>query len=612
MTTLTTPVDEARMIALSDIHLVTEFNPRDDAEHAAIDSLAQSMLHHGVLSPVLVAPDGDGAYRLIAGERRYRAAQKAGLEQLPALVRETPNSAGLDLALVENIKRKDLSPVQEAYGFKRLMDEQGLTRKGVAELLCVAQKRVTDRLQILDVPEALHGRIASGDIAPSAIKALATLARIHPDLPAVAVAHVDTTVDPHGWQEPTTWADVAADPIGVIATDYADDRALPPSVYLPGDLYPVERFSLSEGVNRDLAKYAELVQVDAAKVTVRFGSESVESARKLGAYHASKEGYAGIIVGQEVADQLAGDWISAALKARRKHQRDLKRFAREHTGTSPAASDSNQTPPSEEEVKHQRAQKRKTDEETRKSATAYNHALGAACTTHLVRIRVDERVVKLLSCVDAQGELDKIAARGARYGFPGWTQEVEQKSGRHKVVYRDPQECRKAAREFLDGAKTAAEIAGRLIALIAMARYAREEAVAMSNRTYHDIEVRDSYGRGLPWSTEVLDIIDAICAERLPDHLTKDVRAARAKARREAARVAREGRKAQRIADDAIKRVDKLDAKQRAELVAEVGPKLGDFHLERGRLRARVRELDAAEVAASDKQSADEQQPKAA
>jgi ParB family transcriptional regulator, chromosome partitioning protein len=87
--------------------------------------------------------------------------------------------------------REDLDPVEEAKAYQRLIDEQGLTRKGVAEQLGVAQRCVTDRLQVLELPAELHPKVASGEIPPGAIKPLATLAKLHPELPAIAAARVE-------------------------------------------------------------------------------------------------------------------------------------------------------------------------------------------------------------------------------------------------------------------------------------------------------------------------------------------------------------------------------------------------------------------------------------
>jgi ParB family chromosome partitioning protein len=159
-------------------------NARDRFERGDLDGLTRSIAAHGVLQPVVVAVDGNG-YRLLAGERRYRAAKAAGLEELPAFVRDTGGASGLDLAVVENVMRQDLDPLQEACAYQRLIDELGLTRRGVAEHLGVAQKRVTERLKVLELPAELQPKVASGEIPPAAIKPLAALAKLDPQLPAI-------------------------------------------------------------------------------------------------------------------------------------------------------------------------------------------------------------------------------------------------------------------------------------------------------------------------------------------------------------------------------------------------------------------------------------------
>jgi ParB/RepB/Spo0J family partition protein len=589
VTKAATAVGEARTVPLSAIHVEEEFNPRGDAAHAAIDELADSMRRDGVLVPLLVAPNGDGEYRLVAGERRYRATRRARIKEVPVFVRETDDkSGGLALALVENIAREQLNPVEEAKGFRRLMDEEGLTRKGVAERLSIAQKRVTERLQILELPQELHTRIASGEIPPGSIKALVGLAGIHPRLAVVAVDEVGREVGEFGYEAPTTWSDVNEDPLSVVLGERDDEPALPDEVFITGGLYPVECFSLSEKATADLAKYAELTGTEPEQFAVRFDRDAVEQANALGVYHATKTGFAGIVVGKDVADQLAGDYIARVLKAERAHRRRLKREEREDTRHSDERG--GQDGAVSEEQKRQRREERKAQEEAKRAATAYNHELGAACVKHLSRIRVDERVVKILASVDLHGEVGKIALRGARYGFPGWTREVEQKNGRTTVEYHDLSAATGAAQSYLAGATSAAEVAGRALALIAMARYAREEAVAQSNRAFYSMEVRGGYGGGLPWSPDVIDLVDDICAERLPDELTKDMREARREDRERRQRVA-----------DALQRVETLDATKRAELVAEVETRLGKDHVYRAwELHQRVRELDEAEAETSE------------
>jgi ParB/RepB/Spo0J family partition protein len=583
---------ETRTVSVADIHVQEQFNPRGEIERAALGRLTASIGQHGVLQPLLVAPNGDDGYRLIAGHRRLRASQEAGLAEVPVIVRETDaDTGGLDLALIENIAREDLDPVEAAKAFQRLIDA-GLTRKGVAERLSIAQRRVTERLQILDVPEELHPKIASGEVPPGAIKALAQLAKIHPGLPAVAVAQVEHEPEAYGWEAPTTWADVADDPIGVVATAHDDEHALPDGVYEGGASYALEHFSLSERAARDLAKYVELTGADPEALHVRFDREELDQAEALGACHRSKAGYSALIVGQEVADQLAGDCVSRHLKAERRHRRELQRRSGGDAGTVAQAGE----PASEEEQKEARRGEREAEQEARRQASAYNHELGVACAKQLSRIKVDDRVVKVLACVDLHGELGKIAMRGARYGFPGWTEEVEMKNGRRKVEYRGLPEATEAARSYLANARTAADVAGRAIALIAMARYADERAVAKSQASFYSIDV---YGSGLPWSGEVVDLIDEICADRLPDHLTRERREQRAQQREAEAERARQEAERERLVADALERVDGLDPEAREQLLSEVEDKLGKFSHAAWRLRQRVGELRRQEAAAA-------------
>src|SRR6187200_3736490 len=155
----------AQMVALDLVEVRDGFNPRSERDKQEFARLVASVRQHGVLQPVLVAPFGDGRFRMIAGEGRYRAAVEAGLAEIPALVRETDSETdGLDLALIENLAREDLNPVDEARGYQALLD-RGLTIKGIAERLGkVPQKRISERLQILRLPEELHDRVADGRI----------------------------------------------------------------------------------------------------------------------------------------------------------------------------------------------------------------------------------------------------------------------------------------------------------------------------------------------------------------------------------------------------------------------------------------------------------------
>src|SRR5438045_1012786 len=116
-------------------------------EHSLAE-LAESIKAQGIVQPILVGPVDGGRYELIAGERRWRAAQRAGLREIPALVRKVPDQAALALALVENIQREDLNPLEEANGLQRLVDEFGLTHEAAAKAVGRSRSAVTNLLRL--------------------------------------------------------------------------------------------------------------------------------------------------------------------------------------------------------------------------------------------------------------------------------------------------------------------------------------------------------------------------------------------------------------------------------------------------------------------------------
>ena len=145
--------------------------PRREMDSAAVEELAKSLQHQGVLQPVLVRKDGS-RYRLIAGERRWRAAQKAGLKELPALLREASDNEAFELALVENLQREDLKPLELAEGYKRLIDERRWTQEQVADRVGKARVSVANALRLLQLPEEVKTHLKGGSIDMGHAKAL--------------------------------------------------------------------------------------------------------------------------------------------------------------------------------------------------------------------------------------------------------------------------------------------------------------------------------------------------------------------------------------------------------------------------------------------------------
>ena len=151
-------------------------NPAQPRQHFDEDSLAElanSIRRHGVLQPVLLRPADDG-FELIAGERRWRAAQRAQLHSIPALVREHDDSSSAELALIENVQREDLNAIEEAEGYQALVSRFGHSQENVAKLVGKSRSHVANLLRLLDLPEAVRLMLLRGDISMGHARAVAT------------------------------------------------------------------------------------------------------------------------------------------------------------------------------------------------------------------------------------------------------------------------------------------------------------------------------------------------------------------------------------------------------------------------------------------------------
>ena len=522
------PFGELRMLPLSRIKVVDGFNPRTDVERAQIDQLARSLTERGMLQPVLVQPpDEDGDYPLTDGNRRILAAAQAGIMEVPAYVRTADHrTGGLDDALIANLGSIRLNPLEEALGFRRLRDARLTAREIAHRVPGVSERTVRDRLRILDLPEQLWPQVADKTIPLGATEALAQLAAINPDLAVVGTKRI-LDGPQHEWDAPTAWDELAVDPVGVVIGGYdeqVDD--LPSDIYVAGHSYPVARFTLDEKAEKNLAKLCEFLPgVEPAEFTVRFDSPAVEQASSLGAVHTSHNGYEHLIVGQEVADQLATDYIAACLKVQRENARRAQSSER---GTSGDDDSTATEQPVDEEAQRAAARQQRAEEKAAREAAAMrNEELGLALVKHLSKVKVDDRVLKVLTAADVSSQLGKIAARGARYGFPGWVTQTDRKSGGVKREYLSPGEAEAKATEYLAGAKTTTEIAGRTLALVAMARHADETAVAQSQRSFFGLRFTTYGGKGLPWSGDAADLLDDLLIEKLPPAIAEPIKVAR-------------------------------------------------------------------------------------
>lgn len=166
------PADsDLREVPISQIR-ENRFQPRSVFDEEALEALTASIRELGVLQPILVRAAADGSYELIAGERRWRAAQRAGLATIPAVVREVADEGSLEQALVENLHREDLNPLEEAAGYQQLIDDFQLTQEQVAVRVGKSRSGVANTLRLLQLPAALQGMVARGELTAGHARAL--------------------------------------------------------------------------------------------------------------------------------------------------------------------------------------------------------------------------------------------------------------------------------------------------------------------------------------------------------------------------------------------------------------------------------------------------------
>ena len=146
--------------------------PRKDFDEEALNSLAESISQHGLIQPIVVRPTIGGGYTIIAGERRWRACRMAGLTEIPVVIKDTGEQNLMEMALVENLQREDLNPVEEALGYKSLIDNFGLTQEEVATKMAKSRSAVANALRLLNLKEEELEALRSGKITSGHARAL--------------------------------------------------------------------------------------------------------------------------------------------------------------------------------------------------------------------------------------------------------------------------------------------------------------------------------------------------------------------------------------------------------------------------------------------------------
>lgn len=145
--------------------------PRKSFDETQLSELSDSIKQNGVLQPILVRKKGD-KYEIVAGERRYQASKLAGLKEIPAIVREIDDAEVFQLALIENLQRSDLTPIEEAKGYRQLLDTKGLTQEGLARILSKSRSAIANTLRLMDLPQEVQDMMEEGQITAGHARAI--------------------------------------------------------------------------------------------------------------------------------------------------------------------------------------------------------------------------------------------------------------------------------------------------------------------------------------------------------------------------------------------------------------------------------------------------------
>ncbi len=162
------------MLSISDIEPDKD-QPRKHFDEDALAQLAQSIAQHGILQPIVVRPTPMGAHKIVAGERRWRAARLAGLTQVPVIIKEFTNEQAMEVALIENLQREDLDPIEEAMGYKQLIDNCKYTQEQAAKVLSKSRSAVANSLRLLNLPKRAVEYVQKGELTQGHAKVILSI-----------------------------------------------------------------------------------------------------------------------------------------------------------------------------------------------------------------------------------------------------------------------------------------------------------------------------------------------------------------------------------------------------------------------------------------------------
>lgn len=505
------PISTLASIPLADIEVRDDFNPRDNAVKAQIESLTKSIGHRGLLQPLVVTPN-DSGYYLVDGHRRFLACRELGFVDVPVTIREVSDEVEqLIDAVTANVQREDLSIVEEAKAFAR-MREQGKPVKQIASELGVSQKLVSARLALLSLPPAVLIQLEKGELQPGHVPALVDLAKLSPQLAGeVARITAPLAIAP---------AQFAANPLARITSGYGPVSG----VWVIGHQGVVEIASVKADLAEiDLARLKEIGELSACSPPHAIAID-VDGGVEFGAVYATPAQDDQWNVKYATTDR---NWVVDAVQQAIVALVEKRRKNPVTSAVAPATT-TNDPPLSEEKQKEANREARKAEFAERLKAHSLNLNLGAELFTELAEVSLRKDVALAMTRLVLGAEARSVYLAGMRFCDPKVASEVPGKDGKlGKIVYDVPDREKQdlCLIEFIERGETGEQVLGRLLQVLAMAALCDQTSVAPSSRP----------GRPIVASRET-DFLASLLGSRLPVPIRErlDAQAAAAAARQKA------------------------------------------------------------------------------
>ncbi len=522
MTTTTTPPADAPTTSRSDATLElidpslidadAAFNPRTSMDEELLREMTVSMKSVGVLQPLTVVRSGDGRYRLVAGHRRLAAALRAKLAAVPALVYDAIDDASrLQFAIIENLQREDMNPVDEAAAYQRAMTDGALTQKQLASIIGKSVSHISERLRLLKLPEEARAMLAAGRLPLAAAKPLGMIAA----LKVPTAAQITEWVVSNVLEDEQLLDELLDDPSSVLYALASDEQ--PEGAPF---LYRVNSYSrtlplaghVEDGVIAKLTERRE--QLGLRHVTL--DQVDIDAARAYGCLIELESHYTSqrFITDAAFLVQRINDALD--LLAQRKAQQaaepatTLARGGTTPAGPRPVAAGGSPGT-SVASLAAQRKAERVQAEKDRVAAIHANRDLGLRLMKQLGSRKFDRTVAELLARI-VLSQNDDMAARGVAYTHEDFHELVtaRQKNGKMRTTFTqlDRHEAHQRALEWVLRPRSAEEVLGRLLQLLVSGVFADERAVAKSRRTHWFA----------PASTSTEPMLAKLVRKMLPEH----------------------------------------------------------------------------------------------